>query len=633
MDHKIGDSIQQLKQQVPPVSWIRGLPWVWAGGAVLALVWSSNASPMIDSATEFFKLEMNLDVAKAPTRLLLLGASLVLMVRATLKFLPHLQLLKEGKVSASGHNPILAEAYLARDEGRFEEAYVVLEQELLHHPKDSELVDVFWDVACACGRCPQAVPTLMVALQALLTENVERAMSLWIDMSRRVEEPPADARLLVRIGTHLREADHQSLSDQALERAVDENTQGLTLGLVLKVVELTQEMSPGIAAIAASRALRFEALDDEKRDRMVYLLKSLQKASGEKQARQPVESSSGEGKPADWTKRDAIEIEPEEEIVPSEIIEKKRAKASDGLSMDLLDALEKEGLEGLDHEGLEEEPYLFEADGPSFEASEESETELFSPGMDLSGEDLQSDSDDPTGIMEQQTTLISGAMSTGFGNQDAGSQTATMVMDRDPVTGAPLNQTKKNQTLSLASVTPGIGSSDAQGETMETQDIIVPEFIEDLEAPDFFDESEHRFNEIKTMEATPLALGEEGISMRLGDGREVMLSYSQVKAVAVAAVLELADKPVAIVDLVMNWGDETSDLLRVVRFRSDSFDPRKLSSEETKSVSQALRNIVRFVMGQSGAKLLPQDMEASDIRFRKFRDVKSYQREILSLNC
>jgi hypothetical protein len=213
-------------------------------------------------------------------------------------------------------------------------------------------------------------------------------------------------------------------------------------------------------------------------------------------------------------------------------------------------------------------------------------------------------------------------------------------MDRDPVTGALLNPGQKNQTLSLASVAPGLGFNDDQGDTMEnqgdtmeTQDIIVPEFIDDVEAPDFFGESEHRFNEIKTMEATPLKLGEDGISMRLGDGREVMLAYPQVKAVAVAAVLELADKPVAIVDLVMNWGDETSELLRVVRFRSDSFDPRKLSSEETKSVSQALRHIVRFIMGQSGAELLPAGMEASDISFQKYRDVKSYQREVLSLNC
>jgi len=633
LDHKVNDSIQQLKQHLPPTSWIRGLPWVWMGGAVAALMLSSNASSLIDSATELLKLEMNLDAVKEPTRLLLLGAFVVLAVRTSLRLIPHFRMLKDGKVSVGGHNPMLAKALLARDEGRFEEAYVLLEQELLQHPKDGELIDSFWDVACACGRCPQSVPTLMVAVQALINADVERAMSLWIDMSRRVEEPPADARLLVKIGTHLREADHLDLSDQALARAVDGNTQGLTLGLVLKVVELTQEMAPGIAAIAARRALRFEALDDEKRDRMVYLLKELQKASVKKQEEQPARSKSSERQSADWEKRDAIEIEPEEEAVPAEIIKKKRAKGSDGLSMDLLDALEKEGLEGLDQEGVEDAPYLFEADEPSFEASEESDTELFSPGRDLSGDDLQSEPYDPTGIMEQQTTLVSGSLSTGFGQQEAGAKTATLVMDRDPVTGAPLNHSKKNQTLSLASVTPGLGVNDAEGDTMETQDTIVPEFIEDVEAPDFFGESEHRFNEIKTMEATPLRLGEDGISMRLGDGRQVMLSYPQVKAVAVAAVLELADKPVAIIDLVMNWGDEASDLLRVVRFRSDSFDPRTLSSEDTKSVSQALRNIVRFVMGQSGAKLLPTDMEASDIEFRKFRDVKSYQREIFSLNC
>lgn len=631
MDPKAGDSVQQLREQLPPGSWILGLPWLLMAGVVATFMLSSNASFLIGTTIEFFKIEMDLDVIKAPVRLLFLAASVVLMVSSGLKIFSHLQRLKDGKVSAGGHNPILAEAYLARDEGRFEEAYGLLEQELLHHPKDGELIEIFWDVASVCGRCPQAVPTLMLSVQALINENSDRAMSLWLDLSQRVEEPPADARFLIKIATLLREADHLDLSNQALARAVDENTQGLTLGLVMKAVELTQETAPGIAAVAAKRALRFEALDEEKRDRMVYLLKDMQKASSEEQVESPLSPKSREGSSANWEEREAIEIEPEEEIVPTEITEKKRVEGSDGLSMDLLDALEKEG--------LEDDPYLFEAEGPSFEAAEEGETELFSPGMDLSGDDLQSDSYDLTESMEEQTTLVSGSLSsTGFGNQDVGSQTATLVMDRDPVTGALLNHTKKDQTLSWANASPGPGfnssqGEDSQGETMETQDIIVPEFIDDVEAPDFLGESEHRFNEIKTMEATPLKFGEDGVSMRLGDDREVMLAYSQVKAVAVAAVLELADKPVAIVDLVMNWGDETGDILRVVRFRSDSFDPRKLSSEDTKSVSQALRNIVRFIMGQSGAELLPTDMEASDISFRKFRDVKSYQREILSLNC
>ncbi|MBW2713525.1 MAG: hypothetical protein JRC77_07215, partial [Deltaproteobacteria bacterium] len=357
-----------MKEQLPPVSWLRTLPWFWFSGAFAALVLSVNASPWLDKAAELLQLDSGLDVAKAPVRIFFLVAFFAAAVRWMIDLLPHLQLLKDGKVSAGGHNPILKKALLARDQGQFEDAYALLEQELLHHPKDGELIDAFWDVACACGRCSQAAPTLVVAVQALMSENVEQAVNLWIEVSDRVEEPPADARILVKIGTHLRAAHHQRLSDQALYRAVDENTQGLSLGLVLKVVELTQESAPSIAVVAAKRALRFEALDDEKRDRMVYLLKDLQKSSSEQKEAKAEESESDQGGSPSWEKSDGIEIEPEEEVVPTAIVEKKREKGPEGLSMDLLEDLEREGLEGLDPELLEDVPDMAERFGPSFEA-------------------------------------------------------------------------------------------------------------------------------------------------------------------------------------------------------------------------------------------------------------------------
>jgi hypothetical protein len=122
-----------------------------------------------------------------------------------------------------------------------------------------------------------------------------------------------------------------------------------------------------------------------------------------------------------------------------------------------------------------------------------------------------------------------------------------------------------------------------------------------------------RFSDIKVMEAMPTRLREEAVALQLLAGRKVGIDYAKIEAVAVAEVRGLADHPVVVIDLVLNWGDLGDSTLRVARLRSDGFDPRMVIAAPT-DPAEALRSFISELLARSNAVPLPDS---------------DYQREVL----
>lgn len=101
---------------------------------------------------------------------------------------------------------------------------------------------------------------------------------------------------------------------------------------------------------------------------------------------------------------------------------------------------------------------------------------------------------------------------------------------------------------------------------------------EDLD--DWFDEADlplARFADVKAVEAVPLSLDDESVRLRVGPERTSRLSLSRVDGLALAIVEGLSERPVAVIDLLLNGRDTEADVLQLVRLRSDRFDPRRLA--------------------------------------------------------
>jgi membrane associated rhomboid family serine protease len=104
-------------------------------------------------------------------------------------------------------------------------------------------------------------------------------------------------------------------------------------------------------------------------------------------------------------------------------------------------------------------------------------------------------------------------------------------------------------------------------------------------------------------EARPLRLAAQGVVVE-ADGRgEWPLSFDRVRAVAVAGVRGLTQRPVVLVDLLVDGGG-TERPLSLVRLRSDRFDPRRLVPEATQPLA-ALLGFARRIAEGARAPLLP----------------------------
>jgi membrane associated rhomboid family serine protease len=137
-----------------------------------------------------------------------------------------------------------------------------------------------------------------------------------------------------------------------------------------------------------------------------------------------------------------------------------------------------------------------------------------------------------------------------------------------------------------------------------------------------------RLRTLKLVVGVPIGAKARSLEVEV-EGRGVScVPFDRIEAVAVAAVAGLSEKPVLVIDLVLNWLADPEEPLKVVRIHSNRFDPLKLAPKAGSSVD-ALRRIVAGILKQSGATALPNPQAAAGSPFSRFADSASYEREVL----
>ena len=127
--------------------------------------------------------------------------------------------------------------------------------------------------------------------------------------------------------------------------------------------------------------------------------------------------------------------------------------------------------------------------------------------------------------------------------------------------------------------------------------------------------------------AVPLDLDDEGIRIATRGGRKNRVRYGRIQAVAAAAVQGFAEKPVLVVDLVLNWTDTREPQMRVIRMRADRFDPRRVAPAG--SALEAFRQLVGTLLERTGATPLPDRDSVLGNPFASFDEPAVYERIVL----
>lgn len=142
--------------------------------------------------------------------------------------------------------------------------------------------------------------------------------------------------------------------------------------------------------------------------------------------------------------------------------------------------------------------------------------------------------------------------------------------------------------------------------------------------------SQPRFQDTKCVEAVPVAWEGRRLSLRQGSASPAWLDLSQVQGLAAAAVDGLASRPVVLIDLLLNWREVSDAPLRILRLRSDRFDPSQLLQGDLGGLD-GFRALLELLLEGSGADPLPDADHARGRPFVRFDDLASYEREVLSI--
>ena len=144
-------------------------------------------------------------------------------------------------------------------------------------------------------------------------------------------------------------------------------------------------------------------------------------------------------------------------------------------------------------------------------------------------------------------------------------------------------------------------------------------------------ELDERNRGLECIVASPGEFDAVGVRIELEGGRKKRLRFDRIEAIAVAAVDGLGPETVLMVDLLLNWMSLADEPLRLIRFRTDRFDPCD-RVEGVDDPFQALRRLVESLLEKADAIPLPDLQSARGRPFAAFQSLAKYQADVLMID-
>jgi len=133
---------------------------------------------------------------------------------------------------------------------------------------------------------------------------------------------------------------------------------------------------------------------------------------------------------------------------------------------------------------------------------------------------------------------------------------------------------------------------------------------------------------IKILDAIPVAMGSEGVEIDASPRGKSKVPFSRIQTIAMVAVDGLGSRPVLVIDILLNGSDGIHAPMKLIRFRSDRFDPLVLEPEAASPLMALLAWIKRIQAG-SNAICLPSNRILAG-KFSRFDSLEAYERQVLS---
>lgn len=497
--------------------------------------------------------------------------------------------------SAKGLNPVLARAARLRTDGDPHQAFELVQAAWRDDPRDDEMAQAFFEIAVEVGRPQAAAKAILPSLGRLLRMgDVSRALEYWLPLARVEAEVDLEATTALRLGEALLDSGHPDEALFSLRRAL---SAGVSSAQATRIVRVARDLDGGLTRRAAQVALADRALDPDIRADLASMV--------------PTEVL----EPSAPAMRDAsTSIDPHEASLIAQELD------PGALSPESFDAAEAPpptdpGL-GPDCQPEDvlshwNDPGLIDDLSDALAVDESAARELFSSG-DLESIDAGLELTDEVGSGDG---FDDGEDDGSVGRRAPDPREAETDSDMTPMVevASDLAAPVPARTVEMrGEVGPRSGASEATAPLPD----VPPSGVAD-----------RPLRRLKALDAVPISAGERWIEIDVDSRGKSKLPVGRIDAIALAAVVGLASRPVLIADFVLNWEEDPDEALKVIRFRSDRFDPRRFE-QDAETPLQALLAWLKRIQIESGALCLPS-REMLEGRFARFDSLDAYAREVL----
>ncbi len=530
----------------------------------------------------------------------------------------------EAKVTLAEVDPRVQEAMDAQEAGDFAASLDILETAFADAPGDRDVALALWDAARGAD-APERGLAGMLAVIRMCANDEDKGLALthWSELNRALPTALAEPGSLIRLVPALREEGNAELAVTLLRHAVDPENRGLTPGLALRAAELGREIDPPSALRAARVALQSPDLHEEKRARIqagidALLAEGVTEAPSAREAYAEAQAAAADR---------GIAIDEDEAVyapLPAAVPAATPPPLDD--SLDVFDRSRPELNETEEPLDLSPPPL------PDPALEDESALAGDVDALTLSPPPLPEPEDDAPLELDPMPEPLAEAM------PEASLEPEPELELEPELEPEPKPELEPEPELSPATERAVGGSSQPSPEPLRVPSSEPLDIGEPLEPSAYADDlvaelvTGPRFSSAKVVEAVPTAFADGGLRIRVAGDRVARVTWSQISGVATAVVKGLAQKPVLLIDLLLNWSDLDAQTLQVIRIRSDAFDPRKLDSESA-DAKTALEGMVARVLEETGATPLPDRAAASGKPYATFEDLAGYEFEVLQIGA
>jgi hypothetical protein len=543
--------------------------------------------------------------------------------------------------ASRGPNPVVVRAARLRSDGDPYQAFDLIQAAWRDDPRSEAVIEAFFSIAVEVGQPEAAAEAIVPSLRnALRKGDVERAIEYWLPIAAKECDVSLEPTAAVRLGEVLLDAGHPKESLFTLRGALDV---GVSAAQATRIVKVARDLDDGLARRAAAIALNDAGLDPAIRAELesIAVIPSddvppeahqVADEAPEMESQSQLDRRVMAEHQAIETTAFPVDADSNIEIDPNESTLNTQAVDAGAFSEENLSAEAP-----VDEEPVSSNPAIG-SDGNSEDVlSHWNDRDLLESngGLDLSG-DLDEDLADET--MLDVSTLE--RRSDGF---DFGSSMADPILD------------DQFEAETDSDLTPMIDATDEMTSPLVTADTAVEYSPIDQSAvvfdqpTTFFevpasDEPSHDdfsigtravpssspgspLRSMKALDAVPIAMSHDWIEVDASPRGKSKVPYSRIQSIAMAAVNGLGNRPVLIVDVVLNGSDGVDEPMKLIRFRSDRFDPLGFEPEAEDPLV-ALTTWVTRLQSRSNAICLPS-RQLLEGKFDRFDSLEAYEREVL----